>query len=620
MTRRTQLALLATAFVLAAPVGAQARHHQPYQHVPNAVAEGTGGAAATVDSVATDAALDVLKRNGNAVDAAVAAAAVLGVTEPFSSGVGGGGFMVIRTKQGKVTTIDGREEAPAAMTESAFIDPATGTPLTFAEGRYSGISAGVPGTVATWDKALRRYGSWSLKRALQRGIAVAERGFVIDKTFYEQADDNLAYFDDISSSAALYLDPDGTIRDVGTILRNPGMARTYERIARRGADGFYRGPVAEAMAQAAQAPPLTAGADHVWRAGLLTTEDLERYEAIERKPTHTRYRGLDVYGMAPPSSGGSTVGEALNIIEGVPGFGTLTRTQQYHWFLEASRFAFADRNRYVGDPAYVDVPLAGLLSQSFADERRALIDPAKAAVSPVAPGDPTDNGGATLARASSGVADEGRPLRSTTHLTVADAKGTVVSYTFTIESTGGNGIVVPGWGFLLNNELTDFNFTPTQGTAPDPNLPAGGKRPRSSMAPTIVQRNGRPVLATGSPGGATIITTVLQILFERLDFGKSLPAAIAAPRASQRNSATTQAETAFIASPEGRELDTDFGHDFVTPTLTPPTNGEIGAATGIDWLGSGRLQAAAEPARRGGGAAGALRGRGHRHGHGGWGR
>ncbi len=153
------------------------------------------------------------------------------------------------------------------------------------------------------------------------------------------------------------------------------------------------------MADAAQSPPVVAGRrPAIWRPGLLTMEDIEQYEAIEREPTHTRYRGLDVYGMAPPSSGGSTVGEALNIIEGVPGFGSLSRTQQYHWFLEASRFAFADRNRYVGDPAYVDVPLAGLLSQSFADERRALIDPAQASASPVAPGDPTDNGGATLAR------------------------------------------------------------------------------------------------------------------------------------------------------------------------------------------------------------------------------
>jgi len=317
--------------------------------------------------------------------------------------------------------------------------------------------------------------------------------------------------------------------------------------------------------------------------------------------------------MGPPSSGGSTVGEILNIVEGVPGFAGLTRTQQYHWFLEASRFAFADRGKWLADPAYFDVPLSGLLSQSYANERRALIDPLHAQTTIVAAGDPTDNAGASSlrgARAKALAATADGPLRSTTHLTVADADGTVVAYTFTIESTGGNGIVVPGWGFLLNNELTDFDYTnPSAANAPD-----GGKRPRSSIAPTIVQDDGEPVLAVGSPGGSTIITTVAQILLERLDFGKGLPAAIAAPRAAQRNTTngqpvpTTQAEPAFIASPEGQELASAFGHVFVTPAPGPPTNGEIGAATGIDWLPDGRLQAAAEPVRRGGGAAGVVSG------------
>src|SRR5687768_5662995 len=222
MPRRTQLALLATTLVLAAPVGAQA---EPYDHVTQPVAQGSGGAAATVDSVATQAATDALRAGGNAVDAAVAAAAVLGVTEPFSAGIGGGGFMVIRTPDGEVTTIDGREEAPAAMTETSFVDPATGTPFTFAEARYSGLSAGVPGTVATWDTALDRYGTWSLERALQRGIDLAREGFVIDQTFFDQAADNDEEFDDITSSAALYLDPDGSPRDVGTVQRNPDMAK-----------------------------------------------------------------------------------------------------------------------------------------------------------------------------------------------------------------------------------------------------------------------------------------------------------------------------------------------------------------------------------------------------------
>ena len=262
-----------------------------------------------------------------------------------------------------------------------------------------------------------------------------------------------------------------------------------------------------------------------------------------------RYRGLDVWGMGPPSSGGSTVGEALNILEGYSPLGA-DRAQALHRFLEASRYAFADRDAFLADPAFFDVPLEGLLSDSFAAERRALITDQAADAGPVAPGEPRDNQAAP-ARAS--VDTEGT---STTHLTVVDRRGMVVSYTFTIESIGGNGIVVPGWGFLLNNELTDFNFSDPS----HPNAPNGRKRPRSSMAPTIVTRGGRPVLALGSPGGSTIITTVLQILIERFDLGKSLPQAIAAPRASQRNSTLTTAEPAFTASPEAGVLGQLYGH------------------------------------------------------------
>jgi gamma-glutamyltranspeptidase / glutathione hydrolase len=586
MPRRTLLGLLATIAVIAAPTAAAAGG-PPYQHTPQPVAQGTGGSAATADSVATTAATDALRAGGNAVDAAVAAAAVLGVTEPFSSGIGGGGFMIIRTPDGKVTTIDSREKSPAAMQpDSFFVDgvpPDPSDPAQFAFARYSGLSAGVPGTVAGWDHALREYGTWSLDRALQRGIDVARKGFVIDKTFYEQAQDNADYFDDIRSSEKLYLDSDGTARDIGTVQRNPGLARAYKRIARLGVKGFYSGAIARALTRAVQEPPLTRDANHIWRPGLMTLGDLCDYTAPEREPTHVDYRGLDVYGMGPPSSGGSTVGEALNILEEArPPWETLTKTQKYHWFLEASRFAFADRGAFLGDPAFSDIPLEGLLSQDYAKERAALIDPAKAQPGAVPPGDP-----------------EGDALRSTTHLTVADAEGTIVSYTFTIESTGGNGIVVPRWGFLLNNELTDFDINKLD----HPNSPDGGKRPRSSIAPTIVLRDDVPVLATGTPGGSTIITTVLQILLERFDLGKTLPQAIAAPRAAQRNGATTQAEPAFIASPEGQQLASAFGHNFVTPSLSPPTNGEIGAATGIEFLDGGDMLAAAEPVRRGGGSA-----------------
>jgi gamma-glutamyltranspeptidase/glutathione hydrolase len=555
-----RIAVVLTA-LLVAPATAVAQDKEP-------TAIGTGGAAATVDVLATEAAIDTLREGGNAVDAAVAAAGVLGVTEPFSCGIGGGGFMVIRTPDGRTTTIDSREEAPAAMRPDSFFE--NGAPLPFNDARFSGLSAGVPGTVDGWRQALRRYGTWSLGRALRAGVDTARHGFVVDETFVSQTPSMVVdRFNDVPSTAALYLDPDGTARDVGSVLRNPDLADTYQRIGRAGARAFYRGRLAHDIADAAADPPIAPDANNVWRPGLMTPRDVRSYEAVERPPTRVNYRGHDVYGMGPPSSGGSTVGEALNILEGFD-LDPRDRTRALHLFLEASRFSFADRNAYLADPDFYKVPLEELLSDAFAAERRGLIDPEDAATSPVAAGDPLS--------------------RETTHLVVSDRKGTVVSYTFTIESTGGNGVVVPGRGFLLNNELTDFNFDSTT----HPNRAEGGKRPRSSMAPTIVLNSGRPFLAVGSPGGSMIITTVLQVLLERVDLGATLPEAIVSPRASQRNSMTTVAEPAFIereaVALRGR------GHMF---SSTP----EIGAVTGIEFLGEGRVEAAAEPVRRGGGSA-----------------
>ncbi|MGH8834653.1 MAG: gamma-glutamyltransferase [Actinomycetes bacterium] len=557
----------------------------PTVNEPTAI--GTGGAAATVDRLATEAAIDMLRSGGNAVDAAVAAAGVLGITEPFSCGIGGGGFMVIyRAGDGLVTTIDHREMAPAAMRPDSFFE--NGAPLPFNSARYSGLSAGVPGTVRGWDTALSRYGTVTLADALQAGIRVATDGFVVDQTFADQTAQNVDFFNDIPSSAALYLDPDGTPRDVGTVFRNPELAATYERIAHLGAKGFYRGAVADAIAQAVQHPPVAADANHVWRPGLTTVRDLNRYVAVERPPTRIGYRGLDIYGMGPPSSGGSTDGEALNILEGLD-LPAMDRATALHYYLEASRYSFADRNAYLGDSDFVDVPLAGLLSDSFAAERRALIT-GIAATSPVPPGDPFPHQGG-VAPAPPQAAATATRTGSTTHLTVSDRAGNIVTYTFTIESTGGNGIVVPGFGFLLNNELTDFNYD----SLTHPNRVEGDKRPRSSMSPTIVFSDGRPLLALGSPGGSMIITTVLQILVDRLDLGTPLPEAIAAPRLSQRNTATTVVEPAFLGTEEAAAL-AARGHLFSTAA-------EIGAATAIEFVGNGQVLAAAEPVRRGGGSA-----------------
>ncbi len=479
--------------------------------------------------------------------------------------------MVIRTAGGRVTTIDGRETAPMAMHPTSFWE--NGRPLPFNDARYSGLSVGVPGTVETWADALEKYGTMSLAEVFAPAIHVARHGYVIDQVWFDQVNANRDWFDDIPASAALFLDPDGTPRDVGTVFTNPALAKTYERIAHLGAKGFYRGAVADALVETVQHPVVSPSANHVWRSGVMKMRDLHTYAAPERAPTHVNYRGLDVYSMGPPSSGGSTVGEALNILEGY-NLASMTREAALHYYLEASRYSFADRNAYLADPAYFDVPLTGLLSDEYAATRRALIT-ATAAPGPVPPGDPYPfEGGET-----------------TTHLTTSDKSGTVVSYTFTIESTGGAGLVVPGYGFLLNNELTDFNFDSTT----HPNRVEGGKRPRSSMAPTIVTSGGRPFLALGSPGGATIITTVLQMLLDRVDLGMTLPQAIADPRASQRNAVNTGAEPAFLATPERTALE-GRGHHFVDA-------GEIGAATGIEFLAGGGVLAAAEPVRRGGGSA-----------------
>ncbi len=421
----------------------------------------------------------------------------------------------------------------------------------------------------------------AVARLLQPGIRVARRGFKVDETLQMQTEANAARFADFPATAKIYL-PGGQPIQAGSVLRNPDLAKTYALIASKGAThGFYRGAVAGDIVETVKAPPQRQGATRTVRPGLMTAADLAAYRAVRRPPATTAYRGYRVLGMRPPSSGGTTVEEALNILEAF-GAPAPTTAAELHRYLEATRLAYADRALYLGDPDFTNVPLRCLLSQSFADKRQKLIGP-QAAMSPVAAGNCASPGGGR--RASS---DGEGP--NTTHLTVADRHGTVVTYTFTIEQTGGSGMVVPGRGFLLNNELTDFDFTTGKANSPAPR-----KRPRSSIAPTIVTKGRRTVLALGSPGGATIVTTVLQILVDRFERGMTLPQAIADPRLSERNAPKTEAEPAFLASPAAAAL-MALGHQF-TPVA------EIGAATGIELGRHGKLQAAAEPTRRGGGSA-----------------
>ncbi|WP_044367124.1 gamma-glutamyltransferase [Streptomyces natalensis] len=581
--------------LLAAPAAAQSAPprvpapHQTATPAKTPLAIGHGGAVASVDADASAAGIAVLKRGGNAVDAAVATAAALGVTEPYSSGIGGGGYFVYyNAGTHTIRTLDGRETAPRSADQNLFLDH--GKPIPFNDAVTSGLSVGTPGTPATWDTALRRWGSRSLGQVLGPARKLARDGFTVDDTFRQQTAANEARFRDFPATARLFL-PGGKLPVVGSTLKNPDLARTYGELADKGVASLYTGDVGRDIVRTVRKPPVRSGSSRHVRPGDLTAADLSGYRALGQAPTHTRYRGLDVYGMAPSSSGGTSVAEALNILE-KSDVSRLTEKQYLHRYIEASRIAFADRGRWVGDPAYEHVPTRGLTSQRFADSRACLIRDDKALTSPLAPGDPRRPEPCRSADKAAPTTYEGE---NTTHLTVADKWGNIVAYTLTIEQTGGSGIVVPGRGFLLNNELTDFSFAPADPAVHDPNLPGPGKRPRSSISPTVVLRHGKPVVALGSPGGATIITTVLQTLVNFLDRGMPLVDSIAAPRASQRNATATELEPALWNSPLRRQLEA-VGHTF-------KQNPEIGAATGIQPLPGGRWLAAAEKVRRGGGSA-----------------
>jgi gamma-glutamyltranspeptidase/glutathione hydrolase len=366
-------------------------------------------------------------------------------------------------------------------------------------------------------------------------------------------------------------------------------------VAEQGVNAFYRGEIGTAIVQTVQHPPVVAQPPFTVWPGRLTLADLDRYAVRVRPAVESTYRGYRIYGMGLPSSGGVTVAQTLNLLEAYD-LSTLEREQALHWLIEAQRSAFADRNTYLGDPEYVDVPLAGLLSSAYTAHRRRALPPqapAQEADYQAAAGNPLpyqQDPSPSLTIPPTSPRTRQEEGLSTTHLTVVDGDGLVVSYTLTLEFTGGSGIVVPGYGFILNNELTDFDVE-----VPHPNVPESGKRPRSSMAPTIAIAPDGRLLAFGSPGGSTIIATVLGIAVNVIDFGMELEAAIAAPRLSQRNSGVTVVDQGFETSDLGKRL-FRAGHQ-----LRPAP--ELGAATGILVSPDGRLTAVAEPVRRGGGSA-----------------
>jgi len=469
------------------------------------------GMVVTQEAAASRVGLDILKRGGNAVDAAVAIGFALAVTLPRAGNLGGGGFMLIhRADLNQTIAIDYRETAPAATTKGVFLD-ANGEADPF-KSRYSGLAIGVPGTVAGLELAWRKYGSgkFSFADLIAPAIALAREGLTVDDDVADSLPLAAAALGRRPSSGSIYLRPDGSVPQTGDHIALDDLAATLETIAANGAAGFYSGPVAQKIVEAVNA----AG-------GRMTIEDLANYRAVERQPVRGTYRGYDVVSMPPPSSGGAHIIEILNILEGFPlAAQGLNSAASLHELAEAEKLAYADRAAYLGDPDFVKIPLAGLTSKTYAEHLRALIAPDRSLpAADIRPGEP-----------------ERYESDQTTHFSVVDSDGNAVANTYTLNLPYGSGLVAEGTGVLLNNELDDFAAKPDAANAygllgGDANAPGPMKRPLSSMSPTLVLKGGKLVIATGSPGGSTIISTVSQIILNVIDHGLNVAEAENAPRA-----------------------------------------------------------------------------------------
>jgi gamma-glutamyltranspeptidase/glutathione hydrolase len=478
----------------------------------------------TANPLATAAGAKILKQGGTAADAMVAAQTVLGLVEPQSSGLGGGAFIVYYdAKTGTTTTIDAREKAPASATEDRFAG------LGFFAAWQSGLSVGVPGTPRMMEYMHEKYGRLPMKNLLRPAIELAQDGFSLTQRSSDQVAGLLArnsscterlFFRD-AAAFEYFANADCSAKPAGTLMVNEAYAETLEAMGRDGSDAFYTGPIAENIAAAVQGD-LGIGGD-------MTVQDLANYEVVERQPVCLNYRGHNVCGMGPPSSGALAVGQILGILENFELTGNPLDVDNVHLFTQAGRLAFADRGLYVGDTDFVTVPVAGMLDKDYLATRAALISDID--MGTAAPGVPP------------GDFDPSAPDPSvnefgTSHVSIVDRYGNALSMTTTIESSFGNGVMVNG--FLLNNELTDFSFAATDSTGlPIANRVQGNKRPRSSMSPTIVfDADGKVEIVTGSPGGSRIIGYTAQSIVSMIDFGLDPQQAINVPHYMNRNGRT----------------------------------------------------------------------------------
>ena len=478
----------------------------------SAPASDAKGLVSAADPRAAEAGAAMLRQGGSATDAAIATMLALTVVEPQSSGIGGGGFFLRATPDGEIATIDGRETAPSGADERWFLDT-EGKPLPFMQAVVSGLSVGVPGNIRLAEQAHARFGKLPWATLFKPAIELASGGWTLTergREFLVRAKNRAAHQDDLE---AVFYDESGEARPAGTLLRNRALAASLEQIARNGPDWFYTGTNAVAIATevAAETP----------RSGALTAQDIGAYQAKERRQVCGDYRGYSICGMGPPSSGATTVYAILKQLEryDLAALGPRSATF-WHLFAESQRLAYADRERYLADADFISVPVAGLTDPDYLAARGALISTTGTMATPQA-GVPV---GMTLAPPDGAEPEE----NGTSHFVAIDRWGDMVSYTSTIEGSFGSGIVVGG--YYLNNELTDFSMVPEVDGRPVANRVEGGKRPRSSMAPTLVfDANGAPFMAVGAAGGSTIPVQVARVLIGVIDFGLPLDEAVALP-------------------------------------------------------------------------------------------
>ena len=467
-------------------------------------ARGQKGMVSTSHPLASETGIKILKQGGNAIDAAVAIAFVLGVVEQYSSGIGGGSLIMIRlADSSEALAVDARETAPLKSTRDMYLRDGEAVPDLSRTGVLAG---GVPGTVAGLELILKKYGTMSLAEIMEPAIRYAENGFELTQRHVNAISGRREKLSQFTESARIYL-PNGRDPTVGSLFRQPDLARTLKLIATEGADVFYRGEVAQRMVAFMEK-----------HGGLITLQDLEIYEAKERQAIHGVYRGYDIFSMPPPSSGGIHVVQILNILEAYDLSQLESNSTEFvHFLAEAMKLAFADRAHFLGDSDFVAVPIEGLISKSYAKKRQRLIQPDQAMVLE-AHGNPI-------------------PVEShhTTHFSVLDRDGNAVSITQTVNTGFGSGMVIERTGIILNNEMDDFSAQPGMpnvyglvGT--EANAIAPKKRPLSSMSPTVITKDNQPFMVIGSPGGPRIITTVVQVIINVIDFGMKIQAAIDAPR------------------------------------------------------------------------------------------